>query len=224
MNKNYRYQGLGLTTKERNQGRAKFCKYQKVYLHLHKLSDLQLLEHLVFLEILEERYKIRIGELSKNKAVKDAGIIPSALLKGLNENSAEIIGLKEKLGLFADKEKLSPFQDFKDSEKKFEIYRENHPLEFKTTCCFCAKIYFLKRRTKDFEPHASPFFNGGSKILNNPEIMDLYHKGIITKEQAAKAHGTSPDYMDWLDDKFYKTKKAKVLGSPVKGKINPTKV
>lgn len=209
MSKEYRYQGLGLTTKERNAGKRRFENYQKTYPHLHKLSDLQLLEHLVFLEILDERYKNRIGELSKNKTLKDVGIIPSGLLKDLNDNSAEIVGLKEKLGLFADKEKLSPFQDFEDLKKKFKVYRDNHPLEFKTTCPWCAKIYFMKRRTKDFEPHISPFFDGGGKILHNRPLMELYHKGKLTKEEVSLVLGTSADYVIWLEEKFYKGKNAK---------------
>ena len=206
MSKTYKYRGLGLTTKERNAGGRKFTEYQAEYPHLNKLSDLQLLEHLVFLETLEERYKTRIGELSRNTAATKIGITPSSLLKDLNDNSAEIINLKEKLGLFADKEKLSPFQDFEDVKKKFKIYRDNHPLEFKTTCPFCAKIYFMKRRTKDFEPHISPFFDNGGKILHNRPLMELYHKGKLTKEEVSLVLGTSADYVLWLEEKFYKGK------------------
>ncbi len=209
MNENqYIYKGLGLGTKERNAGRKKFDEYQAVYSHLHKLSDLQLLEHLVFLELLDERFKNQIATISNNKTAQKSGIIPASVLKAISDNSEQILRLKEKLGLFSDKKTLDAFEKFQDIMNKFDAYRLAHPLEFKCTCPFCTKIFFLKRRIKDYTSHISPFFNGGSKILHNPEIMDWYHKGIITKEQAANAHGTSPDFIDWLDSKFYKGKKS----------------
>ncbi len=206
---NYKYQGIGLTVKERNIGLKKFEDYKSAYSHLNQLSDLQLLEHLVFLEVLDERYKTRIGDIAKNKTAQKSGIIPSELMNALTKNSEELVKLKEKLGLFPDKNTLDAFQRYQDVQEKFDIFRKAHPLEFKTTCPFCSKIYFMKRRTKNFEPHASPFFNGGSKILHNPEVMDLWHKGIITKKQAAKIHGTSADFIDWLDEKFYNKKEEK---------------
>lgn len=203
---NYKFEGIGLTTKERNKGKKKFADYLKIYPHLDKLSSLQLLDNLVFLEILEDRYKEIIGRVSKTSNVKETPIIRNDLKEAYDNNTKQILILKEKLGLFSEKENLDVFKHIQDAEERFKLYRKQHPLEFKTTCPFCSAIYFLKRKTKNFEPHKSPFFNGGSRILNNPEIMDWYHKGIITKEMAAKAHGTSVDYIDWLDEKFYKEK------------------
>ena len=204
MSKSYRYRGLGLTTKERNAGGRKFTEYQTVYPHLNKLSDLQLLEHLVFLETLEERYKTRIGELSRNTAATKIGITPSSLLKDLNDNSAEIINLKEKLGLFADKKLLDAFQRFQDIIKKFTAWGKDHVLERKTTCPFCSKPFILKIRTDKYEPIKTPFFK--DKILANPELWDAYQKGEITKLRYSKILGTSEDFIDWLKEKVFDIK------------------
>ena len=209
MNENrYIYKGLGLGTKERNAGRKKFDEYQAVYSHLHKLSDLQLLEHLVFLELLDERFKNQIATISNNKTAQKSGIIPASVLKAISDNADQILNLKEKLGLFSDKKTLDAFEKFQDIMKKFDVYRKKNQLDFKCTCPFCTKIFFLKRRTKEYESFKSPFFKDGSKILNNEPLMKLYFADKLTKEEVSSVLGTSPDFIDWLDDKFYKGKKS----------------
>lgn len=197
----YTFKGTGLSTSERNTGRKRFEDYIALYPHLNKLSLLQLLEELVFLEAISERYKNKIAKITKNKAVNAAGVVPSNLMKELQDNTKQILELKEKLGLFDDKDKLDAYKDIENLQKKFNKYRGHNSLKFKTTCPFCSEIFFLKRKTENFEPHVSPFFE--DKILVNRPLMKLYHESKITKQDVANVLGTPIDYVDWIEKKFF---------------------
>lgn len=198
----YQFQGLGLTTSEKRVGKTNFEAYISNYPHLNKQSALQLLEELIYYELLQHRYKQKVANLNKKKRDENAQVIPGTLKDGMNENLEQIMKLKEKLGLFDSKEKLDAYQDIKNLEKKFEEYRKRNPLSFKVTCCHCSKIMFLKRRTENYEPFISPFF-AEDKILINRPLMELYHKGKITKEEASDILGVTPDYLNWVDEKFF---------------------
>jgi len=203
----YEFTGTGLTVSEKNLAKKRFSDYILVYPHLNKLSLLQLLEELVFLEAISTRYKNKIAKISKNKQVKESGVVPANLMRELGDNTKQILELKEKLGLFESKDKIDAFTDVENLKRKSEIYRKEHPLSFKTTCPFCSKIYFLKRKTENYEPHVSPFFE--NKILVNRPLFRLYHEGKITKQEIAEAHGTSEDYIDWVEEEILKIKKSK---------------
>lgn len=203
MGKSYKFQGTGLATAQRNQGKKNFDEYIRVYPHLNKISLLTLLEELIFLELINESIKIKIGQLSKAKSVKSSSAVPSHLLKELQDNLSNILKLKQDLGLFESKEKIDAFTDFEKMKKKAKVYRQNCPLKYKTTCPFCSKIYFMMRKTEGFEPHVSPFFEKGSKILFNRPLMELWHQKVITTKQASEVMGVSADYILWLEEKYY---------------------
>ena len=202
----YTFRGTGLSVSEKNAAKKRFEDYISAYPHLNKLSLLQLLEELVFLEAISERYKNKIAKISKNKQVKDSGVVPSNLMKELGENTKQVLELKEKLGLFESKGKIDAFTDLENLKKKFELYRNEHPLSFKVTCCHCGKVFFLKRRTENYDPFISPFF-AEDKILINKPLMDLYFAKKITKEEVSKVLGTSKDYVDWIIAKFFNKNK-----------------
>ena len=201
----YKFKGIGLSTAERNTGKKRFEEYLEVYPHLNKISLLTLLEELIFLELINDSIKLKIRQLTNAKSVKTSTAVPSKLLKELQDNLTQILNLKSNLGLFEEKEKLDAYKDIENLKKKFETYREEHSLSFKTTCPFCSEIYFLKRKTENYEPHISPFFE--NKILINRPLMDLYFAKKITKKETSQVLGTSPDYIDWLIDKFFKKQK-----------------
>jgi len=203
----YTFRGTGLSVSEKNAAKKRFEDYVSVYPHLNKLSLLQLLEELVFLEAISERYKNKIAKISKNKQVKDSGVVPSTLMKELSDNTKQVLELKEKLGLFESKDKIDAFTDLENLKKKFELYRKEHPLSFKTTCPFCSKIYFQKRKIDNYSPHVSPFFE--NKILVNRPLFELYHAGKIIKKDVAAVLGVSEDYIDWVEKNILKRKKSK---------------
>lgn len=201
----YEFRGTGLSVSERNSAKKRFDDYIIIYPHLNKLSLLQLLEELVFLEAISERYKNKIAKISKNKQVKDSMAVPSSLMKELGDNTSKILDLKEKLGLFESKKKLDAFKDIKNLKEKFAEYRKRNPLSFKVDCPHCSKIFFLKRRTENYEPFISPFF-AEDKILINKPLMELYFKKKLTKEETASILGVAPDYIDDIIIKFFKKK------------------
>ena len=170
-NEGFQFQGNGLTTKEKRWGEQRFNEYRQNYPHLHKMSDLLVLEDLVFQEALHERLKENISQRAKKdqKSKEDA-----AVTSGTQELFKESIDLqfklKEKLGLFEDKKKLDAFRDFEQLREDFREYRRRYPHLFKTTCPKCAFIYFLKRRTDCYEEIKSPWFK--DKTLCNPELWD----------------------------------------------------
>jgi hypothetical protein len=206
------FTGAGLTEDEQSIGRARYADYLKNYPQLNKLSNLQLLEELVWLECLQERFKKQVGIVSEPTQGPDGKIKVEAIPKHLSEAVAngltQIMELKSKLGLFEDQKTLDAFKDFEDLKKKAAEFRKTHPLSFKCTCPFCSRIFFLKRRTDKFEEFKSPFF-ADDKVLKNTPLHRLYKQGKITREEFAEVLGVSPDYADWLDEHIYKTAKPK---------------
>lgn len=174
---NYKFQGTGLSTAEKKIAKKRFDKYIKAYPGIDNLSDFQLLENLMFREIVQEKYKEKIGSLNKNKAVKDAQIIPEYLMKAYSNNEEQILILKEKLGLFKEKNIDDPYKQHEILEKKFDIYRKEHPEEFKTTCPFCSEIFFLNIRTDKYQESKLKLYK--NKVLCNEHLWKCYKEGLV---------------------------------------------
>lgn len=197
----YQFRGAGLTDDEKRWGKQRFTEYRENYPHLHKMSDLLVLEDLIYQEALHERLKEKISEVTQKELIEEKSGFPTHLQENV-KNSIELqFKLKEKLGLFEEKDKLDAFRDFEQVKEDFKDYRRKNPHLFKTTCPKCSFIYFLKRRTDCYEPIESPWFK--DKVLCNPELWEAYRCGEITKERTAKILGVSVDYIDWLADKIF---------------------
>lgn len=211
----YQYVGLGLDETEVKLGKKQFSIYISVYPHLNKYSDLQLLEHLVYLEALASRYMIRIEEvrqtLSKDSTEKKkdiSSVVSPQLKEKYDENLEQILNLKGKLGMFEDKEKLDSYRDLESLREKFALWRQKNQGSRKVTCPHCAKIFFLMIRTDKYDAKKFPFFE--DKILCNLYLYEIYKDGQIAKDKYAQILGVSPDYIDWLDENHFK-KKEKLL-------------
>jgi len=199
----YKFSGTGLTDAEKKWGNRKFKEYEELY-SIERLSDLNLLEQLVYLEVIERRYKNRVQELDEyNKNVTDKNgqikkaIVPKDIREALDENLQQQLIVKEKLGFFQDKNESDFYKHLTILQKKFDIYRQENPLEFKTVCPSCGFIYFLKRRTKDFEPNGLKLFR--NKLLLNEEMYKDYKEGKLKKEDYARYIGTDEEFIDWLE-------------------------
>ena len=211
-----KFVGEGLLTGEKRWGSTRFKDYLASYPHLTKLGNLQLLEELVWKEVIQERFKKQIGALGLEKTGKDGTVTIESIPKNIQEAADEglrfITELKTKLGMFEDQKMSDAFKEFMALKAKASEYRKLHPLSFKCTCPFCAKIFYLKRRTEHFEEFKSPFAE--DKVLNNKPLFELYKSGKLTREEVAGVLGVSPDYLDWLDEKIY--------GNPKKQADKPT--
>jgi len=206
------FQGTGLTTSERRWGKKQFNEYKKKY-HIETPSDLQLLEELVFREALQERYKRKIGKLAKdvNKKNKESGkkeiqteIVPKFLLNSLNQNLEQILILREKLGLFEEKKGKDPFKYIQILRKKFTKWREENQGSRTLVCPHCSKMIMLKIKTEAWEALKHPFFK--DRVLANEYLWELYKEGKITKEDIAKVLHVPTDYIDWLEEKIFRSK------------------
>lgn len=198
---NYKFQGSGLNKEAKKWAKKRFEEYIEHY-HFEKLSNLQLLEELVFREALQEQYKKDIEVVHDSKTVKANNIIPTKLIGEMDENLEQILKLKEKLGLFEEKKKEDPLKHLKQLKKKFEIWREENKGTREVVCPFCSELFYLMIRTEKYFPSKTPFFK--DKILANKELWGVYKSGQpITKDQMSKVLGVSPDYIDWLEKKIF---------------------
>lgn len=193
----YKFRGEGLDDSEKKWGTKQFKNYQEFYPHIHKLSDLQLLEELIFLEVVQERYKKKIGEISKDKKVEEAGQVPNPYGRPMRENLEQIMDLKQKLKMFESKDRLDAFKDIQEIFEKFKIWRQKNQGSRKVTCPFCSELFFLMIRTDKYEAKKFPFFE--DKLLCNRELHQLWKDEIITTEKYSAILGTSTDFPAWLE-------------------------
>ncbi len=201
----YRFVGAGLEKDEKKSAKKLFDGYRRNY-SIDALSDLNLLEELTYREILQERYKIKISEVSKSKTVNDQNIIPGHVLKALNENLTQILTLKEKLGLFSDKKEDSDaFKHLETLKKKFKIWLKENQGSRTLACPHCSKMIMLRIRTKAWEAQKHPMFR--DRILCNDHLVKLFMEKKITADDCAKMLGTSKDYIKWLIEKWYENAK-----------------
>lgn len=203
----------GLERSEQYWADKQYKTYLEIYPHLNKVSDLQLLAELVFMEVLQERYRKAINDHLEEakKTEKETGKqqsfkTPLYLQEQYKNNLDQILVLKEKLGMFEDKKKLDAYQDIQTIFAKFAIWREKNQGSRKVTCPFCSKIFFLKIRTDKYEEFKFPFFQ--DKVLCNDKLHKIYKEGRITKEEYADIMGVSSDFPDWLDEKFFEKKRS----------------
>ncbi len=200
MSQSYKFKGIGLNTAERKRAKRKFDKYCKIY-NYEKISDLELLESLVFHEILINRVKEKILDLSKSKTVIDADPVPKSWLERLTEMEDQTFKIRDKLGLFEDKKTESPLKYINTLQKKFKQWMSKNQASREIVCPWCSKLVFLRIRTDKYKAYKSPFFN--DKILMNKPLWDVYKQGKITKEEHSAVLGVSPDYIDWLEANFF---------------------
>ena len=210
----YEYRGIGLNKSEKYFGQKKFDEYCSIY-HINAYSDLQLLEEVVYREILQEQFKVQIEEKKKetekkNKTLAEKDqkeiVIPSYVVDSMNKNLEQVLVLKEKLGLLANREGDDTFKYLQLLKDKFAKWMEENQASRTLVCPHCSKIIMLKIRTEIWESQQHPFFK--DKTLYNEHLINMYLANKITAEDVSKVLGTSPKYTEWLVEK-YKQRKTK---------------
>lgn len=197
----YKFKGKGLNKAEKKRAKRRFDKYCKAH-NYERLNDLELLESLVFQEMLTDRLKDKVEEIGKSDKIKDSDIVPKYILEQIRDLEDQALKIRDKLGLFETKKSDSPLKYLKDLEKKFEKWMQNNKASREVVCPFCSKLFFLKIRTDMYKAYKSPFFN--DKVLMNKPLWKVYKEGKITKEDHAQVLGVAPDYIDFLEEKFFK--------------------
>jgi len=69
-------------------------------------------------------------------------------------------------------------------------------------CPHCGKMIILKIRTDAWEAQKHCLFK--DRVLGNTHLVEMYKNGKITREDVAKVLDCSPDYVNWLVDKWNK--------------------
>jgi len=195
------FTGTGLNPEEIKWGKKQFNNYKEHY-HIDQLSDLQLLEELVYREALQERYKKRIAEIdTKNVTAGGKKQSSSYLVTDMNENLEQILILKDKLGLFETKQDNDGYATITRLKQKFNIWLDENQASRTLRCPHCSQMIMLRIRTDAWEAKKHPFFK--DLILSNKALWKLYKEGKITKENVAEVLGVAPDYISWLEKKIY---------------------
>jgi len=197
----YEYKGIGLNRTEAKHGKEKFDEYCTVY-HITAYSDLQILEELIYRELLQDKMKENNAE---KKAEEEANSkkdynIPTYLIEGMNDNLEQILILKEKLGLLNNHEGDDGFKYIQQLEEKFKKWcQENQDRSF--ACPHCSKMILLYMKQDYWETMKHPFFE--SKVLANKKLWELYKQNKITLKEISTVLGCSEKYIAWLEKKIY---------------------
>lgn len=177
---------------------------------IQSVSDKNLLYYLIYLEVLQiTRLQ---GVLSTYSDTNQA--FPPELLEAIHKNLAQIISVKDKLGLIKVKKNESdePYDVLQKLKKKFEIWKTHNQASRTMICPHCVKPILLKIRTEQWEAQNHPFFE--DRILGSRKLIELFQSNKITKEDVAAILKTSPDYVDWLVSKWnMRFQEKKDLGS-----------
>jgi len=190
--------GNFIDDKEKDLAKKIFENYLSK-LDFENFSDLSTLSMLVYNEVLAGRLQRTINDSS----TKDGkSYVSDKLIKSLSDLTNQILSLKLKLGVDADK-KEDEFTALNLLKKRFHQHIQENRNEFTLsvpyTCSACSKddvkLVLLRKRVKDFEVLDHPFFSG--RFYYNAEIISDVKNGLITAEQAARYIKSSPDFIKW---------------------------
>ena len=195
-----KFSGKGLSGIDLRDAGKLFKEYLKQY-SFTQLSDIQLVEELVYREIMQNRFKEKIDNFEKkHKKEGHDNITPSSMLQPLNENFEQILKLKESLGLLKDKTSEDGFQYIQKLKEKFKVWKNENQASRTIVCPECSKMLMLRIRTDIWEAQKHSFFK--DKLLFNEHLVQLYLDKKITDVDVAKILGTTPEYTEWLIKKF----------------------
>jgi len=198
---NYKFDSTGLAgAGEKRQGSSLFNSYIDKY-HIQNVSDLHLLNELVFREIIQIRTKKNLEKYKKSVTTEDNPIISSSTMRLLDDNLAKIIELKKELGLLQEKAGNDAFQYITELKSKFAKWREENQGSRSLVCPHCSKMILLKIKTTEYDGIKHPYFK--DKILFSKTLLKLHLQNKITKNDIAEVLGVSEYYVDWLISKWY---------------------
>lgn len=200
-NEEYKFQGQGLSGYEKVKAKKAFDEYCARY-HIEAYSDYQMLEELIYREVLQGRLRDKADAIeAKNEKEKKEEKVPRNLVETMNENFNQIMSIKEKLGMFENKQGKDGFDYIQKLKEKFKKWCEENQGSRSLVCPHCSKMILLKIRTEAWEAQKHPFFK--DKLLANRKLWQLYKEGKITKQDIAEILGCSDRYVDWLEKKIF---------------------
>jgi len=192
------FDSTGLNKSEAYFGNKRFKEYQEKYT-IESVSDLSLLQELVFLEIVQRRYREKIAKLGADKKVESSAV-PSHIAEAMENNLKQMMSIQDRLGCFTEKKADDPFQYIQTLKKKYEKWMEENQLSRTYPCQHCGQMNLLKMRVDKFESIKHPFFK--DKVLCNEGLIRLYRNGRLNKEEVASVLGCHVDYVVELIERW----------------------
>jgi DNA-directed RNA polymerase subunit RPC12/RpoP len=194
-------EGLFSDIKEKRFARQLLNKYLEEF-SIDNISDKSLLKELIYLEVFQ---KMRL-QASADTFQKENGSVPLQMLDSIHKNLDKIVQLKNSLGLSknSNAEANDAFNAFELLMKKAKIWREENQASRTLVCPHCSQMIMLKIRTHIWEAQKHPYFK--DRLLCNAHLIKLYKEKKLSAEDLALILETSPDYIDWMIEKWEKTK------------------
>jgi hypothetical protein len=181
------------------------------------VSDINTLRSILFLEVLNGRLQ---DELNTAKEAKED--VDLKAVETIHKNLNQILILKDSLGLTKDKksgEAKEVDKVISNMRKQFSLWEENNQASREAVCPYCKQQVHFHIRTEYWEIKKHPFFK--DRILFSKPLVRLYLEKKLTKAEVAEILECSPDYIDWLVDKMWKTNPTyQELESQVSGEQN----
>jgi len=194
--------GVDMTTmftdrKEVRRSRELLEKYLDDYT-IESISDKNTLKEVIYLEIVQQRLQEKLNEYYK----KDSKAVPIQLVEIIHKNSTAILALKSVLGLNREKEKSSSINALAALKIRFKQWLKENQGSRTLVCPHenCGKMIMLKINTDAWEAQKHPFFK--DRILANKHLVHLFMNKVITVQDVAQILGASPDYVDWLVERW----------------------
>lgn len=189
--------GKFIDKKERKLAGELLNKYLSDYT-IETISDRNTLKDIIYLEILNLRIQNKLNDVQDTD-----NAVPPALVDVIHKNLDALTKLKLTLGIAHRKdEHKDGYTELEKLKKKFKIWREHNQGTRTMVCPHCAKMIMMKIRMDAWETQQHPFFK--DRILTNKHLVYLLKTGKIDRDDVAKVLETSPDYIDWLIEKWYK--------------------
>ncbi|MFA5879916.1 MAG: hypothetical protein WC860_07050 [Candidatus Margulisiibacteriota bacterium] len=171
------------------------------YLHdytIETVSDKHTLSQLIYLEIINLRLQKALNECQK-----ETNAIPGNLVDLIHKNIKEITALKTTLGINKSKkeDKEDGYSYMQLIIKKYKQWLLENSMSRTIQCPHCVKPILLKMKTEHWESLKHPFIK--DRIFFNPTLVELFIKQEpVTKEALAKIFDASPDFIDWIIEKY----------------------
>jgi len=188
----------GLFTEKKDLKRAKslVSKYleQKDF---NNIAEQQNLKNVVWLEIEIEKNQEIINKLH-NDFDK---VVPEEQLKSIIPLMKQLGDLKKELGFYQkEQEESDGYKIIQRMIDRAKIWRGKNQGTRHLVCPHCQKMVMLKIRTDKYETQKHPFFE--DRVLTNVALMKRYCEGLLSKEDVAEILEVSPDYINWLIEKW----------------------
>jgi uncharacterized C2H2 Zn-finger protein len=165
---------------------------------LESTSEKDTLKHLIDLEVLLERIKTQLN----SEYGKANPTIPIAFIQQVTELTNQIMDLKDKLGLSKQKEQQTVLDEWnKLKAKALAYYKESAGCNI-CRCPECKKLFYILKDMRGHTTEKAPIFK--KTVLYSREMYSWLEKGLITKEQLAKALGISIDGIIYIYENIYK--------------------